>query len=83
MKPFLGEVGRVYAGRRGVLWLLIGSVFSATGLFGYTLMFSDVTVVLPLSHNALIWVVLLGLVFMGGMGIHGERRQGPARALVR
>ncbi len=83
-KPFLGKGGRVYADRHGILWLLIGSVFSATstGILWFALTFSDVTVVLPLSRTAPIWVVLLSLVFMRDMERVNSRLFGAAGLVV-
>ena len=84
VKPFLGEAGRIHAARRDVCWILLGSVFSATatGLLWYTLTFSDVTVVLPLSRTAPIWVVLLSLIFMGDMERVNARLFGAAGLVV-
>ncbi len=83
-KPFLGASGRIHVGRRDVSWILLGSVFSATatGLLWYTLTFSDVTVVLPLSRTAPIWVVLLSLIFMGDMERVNARLFGAAGLVV-
>ena len=55
---------------------------TATGLLWYTLTFSDVTVVLPLSRTAPIWVVLLSLVFMGDMERVNARLFGAAGLVV-
>ena len=83
-KPFLGASGRIYVNRRDVCWILLDSVFSATatGLLWYTLTFSDVTVVLPLSRTAPIWVVLLSLLFMGDMERVNARLLGAAGLVV-
>ena len=83
-KPFLGASGRLRADMRGVRWILLGSLFSATatGLLWYTLTFSDVTVVLPLSRTAPIWVVLLSLVFMGDLERVNARIFGAAGLVV-
>ncbi len=66
-KPFLGQGGRIHADVRAVFWLVVGACFSATatGLLWYALSFSEVTVVLPLSRTAPMWVVALSFVFLG------------------
>ena len=46
------------------------------------LTFSDVTVVLPLSRTAPIWVVLLSLIFMGDMERVNARLFGAAGLVV-
>ena len=83
-KPFLGEGGGIRADGRGVCWLLVGAVFSstATSLLWYALTFSDVTVVLPLSRTAPIWVVALSFVFLGDMERINARLCGAAGLVV-
>ncbi len=84
VRPFLGEGGRIWADRRGFFWLLLGAVFSATAtaLLWYALTFSSVTVVLPLSRTAPIWVVALSFIFLGDIERINARLFGAASLVV-
>ncbi len=83
-KPFLGPSGKIRADRRGVFWFVVGAVFSstATALLWYALTLSSVTIVLPLSRTAPIWVVALSFIFLDDIEHINARLFGAAGLVV-